>query len=51
MSTKGADSDYSTEVATQRREAALKKMLATPPAPFTKKKASPEKGKGKKRGT
>lgn len=33
----------------RRREAALAKMLATPPAPRTKKKPSPKKRKAKKR--
>jgi hypothetical protein len=40
---------YSDEETVQRREAALKKMLATPPAPRTaKKKPSPGKRKAKK---
>jgi len=35
----------------RRREAAIRKMLATPPAPrTTKKKPSPAKGKAKKKG-
>ena len=41
---------YSDKEAEQRREAMLKKMLATPPNPFTpkaKKKPSPIKRKGK----
>ena len=36
---------YSQKETERRREAALKKMLATPPKPFTKKKPSPKKGK------
>ena len=42
---------YSKAETEQRREAALKKMLETPPKPFTpkaKKKPSPQKRKGKK---
>jgi hypothetical protein len=44
------DSDQYTDKETeQRREAALKKMLATPPAPRTaKQKPSPKKRKVKK---
>jgi hypothetical protein len=41
------DKDYSPKEIEKRREAALKKMLATPPKPFTKKKPSPAKTKGK----
>jgi len=33
----------------RRREAALKKMLATPPKPHGKQKPSPKKRKAKKR--
>jgi len=47
-------SDEYSEAETKRRaEAALKKMLATPPRPFTpkaKKKPSPAKRKAKKKG-
>jgi hypothetical protein len=40
---------YSEKEAASRREAALRKMLATPPAPRTaKKKPSPGKRKAKK---
>jgi hypothetical protein len=42
---------YSPEETARRREAALKKMLATPPSPFTpkaKKKPSPAKRKAKR---
>jgi hypothetical protein len=46
---KQPDENFPEEVVVQRREAALKRMLATPPAPFTpKKKPSPKKGKAKK---
>jgi hypothetical protein len=43
--------DYSEAETVRRREGSLKKMLATPPAPFTpkvKKKPSPAKRKAKK---
>ena len=47
-----ADPDQYSDAETKRRaDAALKKMLATPPAPFTpkaKKKPSPKKRKAKK---
>jgi hypothetical protein len=45
------DNDYSESETKRRAEAALKKMLATPPAPFTpkaKKKPSPAKRKAKR---
>jgi len=50
MSPKSPDSDYGEAETERRREVALKKLLATPPAPRTaKKKPSPAKRKAKKR--
>jgi hypothetical protein len=50
MAGKKSDDQYSDRETVRRREAALRKMLATPPQPFTpkaKKKPSPGKPKAK----
>ena len=41
--------NYSAKETERRAKAAIAKMLATPPAPRTKKKPSPAKRKAKKR--
>jgi len=54
MKNASANEDLKPAEIERRREAALKKMLATPPSPFTpkaKKKPSPTKRKAKKPGT
>jgi hypothetical protein len=51
MSAPKETDNYNERETERRREAALKKMLATPPSPFTpkaKKKPSPAKRKAKK---
>ena len=50
MKQKAPDDPFNEQETVRRREAALKRMLATPhqPQPIGKKKASPKKGKSRK---